>query len=549
MAATLADLTLLSEFQGTTVPEASAQSDLMSFFGPLLTHPSRVTFPWAPLRNALSAYFASSSPHGLDPQRIFSGWCGLSLILTAFKRLEVVESEADTAECLAWLSAIKVAAVRRSLQHETFDGPNQGVLRSILANLHEPVPAESLVTVSRSRTTSISYSKPIASTSTSFERGSDATRSPPASSQATSISPEPAPPRPRMETVLDRMGKRPSGVVRGASPDYAKRRRSNSIGQISVLPARTRDSTVSTSALSSFADFSDHQLDPLSSSDSEEDDEKPATSANASKINLLAQRLSEVTGIPLARCVETISRFPDEDLSAINPNAPIPAHFLPQNNATPAPPVKPEAPSRATSNGSSYSYTNGNGKSAAAATAKKATIETAAKPLGRQQRPHDPNRPNFSYSALIGQAILSTPEKRLRLADIYDYVTNNYSYYRKNESGWQNSIRHNLSLQPVFQKIPDPATTSGTGKKGCLWTIIPSEEWRFEGGGWLKMDKPSAGAAKGKKRPSLAGKRGGSGLKGSGLKAEDEDDEDRSVDQQEGQMADEEDGLFSEDDE
>jgi hypothetical protein len=46
----------------------------------------------------------------------------------------------------------------------------------------------------------------------------------------------------------------------------------------------------------------------------------------------------------------------------------------------------------------------------------------------RYQRPHDPNRPNFSYSALIGQAILSTPEKRLRLAEIYDYVTNNCAF-------------------------------------------------------------------------------------------------------------------------
>lgn len=43
----------------------------------------------------------------------------------------------------------------------------------------------------------------------------------------------------------------------------------------------------------------------------------------------------------------------------------------------------------------------------------------------RVQRPHDPNRPNFSYSALIGQAILSTGNKRMRLAEIYDYVTAN----------------------------------------------------------------------------------------------------------------------------
>ncbi|ORY86688.1 hypothetical protein BCR35DRAFT_44698 [Leucosporidium creatinivorum] len=46
----------------------------------------------------------------------------------------------------------------------------------------------------------------------------------------------------------------------------------------------------------------------------------------------------------------------------------------------------------------------------------------------RTQRPHDPNRPNFSYSALIGQAILSAPDKRLRLAEIYEFVTNNCEF-------------------------------------------------------------------------------------------------------------------------
>ena len=85
------------------------------FFGPLLTHSSHVTFPWQPLRHALHTYFGSG-PASLDPVRSFStttrsrapqlthscssmqhkinsGWAGLSLILTGFKRLEVVESE------------------------------------------------------------------------------------------------------------------------------------------------------------------------------------------------------------------------------------------------------------------------------------------------------------------------------------------------------------------------------------------------------------------------------------------------------------------------
>ncbi|KAI5479879.1 hypothetical protein MNV49_002437 [Pseudohyphozyma bogoriensis] len=213
IAATLADLTLLSEFQGAAVPEPTAQSEVMSSFGPLLANPSRVTFPWAPLRAALSAYFASTSPLDLDPHRIFSGWCGLSFILTAFKRLEVVESEADTAECLAWLSAIKAAAVRRSLAFENSDGPDAGVLRNILANLQDPVPAELLVSVSR------------------------------------------------------------------PSSDLVKRRRSTFVlperKRDSILPETTLDSNVGTSTLSSPINLSRPQLEPLPSSDSEDDGAEP----------------------------------------------------------------------------------------------------------------------------------------------------------------------------------------------------------------------------------------------------------------------------------
>jgi hypothetical protein len=84
----------------------------MAFFGPMLTGP-KVTLGWATLRNSLQAYFGSTTPTLLEPHRIAAGWCGLSLILTAFKRLEVIEDEHDTAECLAWLSAIKLATVRR----------------------------------------------------------------------------------------------------------------------------------------------------------------------------------------------------------------------------------------------------------------------------------------------------------------------------------------------------------------------------------------------------------------------------------------------------
>jgi len=49
-------------------------------------------------------------------------------------------------------------------------------------------------------------------------------------------------------------------------------------------------------------------------------------------------------------------------------------------------------------------------------------------------------------------AILSLPERKMLLCDIYQYIMEHFSYYNNEEKAWRNSIRHNLSLNECFIK-------------------------------------------------------------------------------------------------
>ncbi|CAR25495.1 hypothetical protein ZYGR_0A00590 [Zygosaccharomyces rouxii] len=82
-------------------------------------------------------------------------------------------------------------------------------------------------------------------------------------------------------------------------------------------------------------------------------------------------------------------------------------------------------------------------------------------------------KPPHSYATMITQAILSTGEGVISLADIYKYISSNYAYYRFAKTGWQNSIRHNLSLNKAFEKVPRRPNEPG---KGMKWRI--SEDYQ-----------------------------------------------------------------------
>lgn len=89
----------------------------------------------------------------------------------------------------------------------------------------------------------------------------------------------------------------------------------------------------------------------------------------------------------------------------------------------------------------------------------------------------DGRKPHYSYAMLIGMAILRAPGRRLTLAHIYKWISDSFSHYRQaGENGWQNSIRHNLSLNKAFIKQERPKDDPG---KGNYWAIEPGKEGQF----------------------------------------------------------------------
>ncbi|KAI9687984.1 MAG: hypothetical protein M1820_010363 [Bogoriella megaspora] len=88
----------------------------------------------------------------------------------------------------------------------------------------------------------------------------------------------------------------------------------------------------------------------------------------------------------------------------------------------------------------------------------------------------DGGKPPYSYANLIGMAILRAPNRRLTLAQIYKWISDTFSHYRSSDAGWQNSIRHNLSLNKAFVKQERPKDDPG---KGNYWVIKTGEEKQF----------------------------------------------------------------------
>ena len=113
-------------------------------------------------------------------------------------------------------------------------------------------------------------------------------------------------------------------------------------------------------------------------------------------------------------------------------------------------------------------------------------------------------KPPYSYVALISMAIQSSPDKRLTLNGIYDFITKHFPYYRNRENqGWRNSIRHNLSLHECFMKLP---AKGGKNGKSHYWVLDPNHEVLFEEGNYRRRRRRPV------KRPSCFPHAAGGGM-------------------------------------
>ncbi|XP_051502224.1 forkhead box protein A2 [Myxocyprinus asiaticus] len=116
-------------------------------------------------------------------------------------------------------------------------------------------------------------------------------------------------------------------------------------------------------------------------------------------------------------------------------------------------------------------------------------------------------KPPYSYISLITMAIQQSPSKMLTLSEIYQWIMDLFPFYRQNQQRWQNSIRHSLSFNDCFLKVPRSPDKPG---KGSFWTLHPDSGNMFENGCYLRRQKRFKCDKKLSKEPGRKTSEGGS---------------------------------------
>ena len=78
-------------------------------------------------------------------------------------------------------------------------------------------------------------------------------------------------------------------------------------------------------------------------------------------------------------------------------------------------------------------------------------------------------RPEVSYVEMVAQCIMESPERKVALNDIYEYLERKYPYFKHTKAAWKNSVRHHLSTCESFVKVGRVSMS-----RGYYWGIHPN---------------------------------------------------------------------------
>ncbi|KAI0269194.1 hypothetical protein BC834DRAFT_616928 [Gloeopeniophorella convolvens] len=190
-------------------------------------------------------------------------------------------------------------------------------------------------------------------------------------------------------------------------------------------------------------------------------------------------------------------RSPSVDITSLSAPSPMPSVSPPPGPVSPPPRKAPPLPppiAQALPNSNSI----GKSKTAAGKTRKPAD----APPPPPRPAPEDmPPKPPLTYAQLCYRAIKSLGGKAT-LQDIISWMMDNFDWYRFNEkTGWEKSVRHNLSSNRAFRKMERSAGERG---KGFYWAVEEDSERMFE----EQEARAAASAAAAGKDPKTGAKKG-----------------------------------------
>merc|ERR1711971_1110001 len=99
--------------------------------------------------------------------------------------------------------------------------------------------------------------------------------------------------------------------------------------------------------------------------------------------------------------------------------------------------------------------------------------QSAGSSSGMSPSGNDSEKPRMSYAQLIAEALVNAPDGMLALSEIYNAISARHPYYKMEARNWQNSIRHNLTLNKSFTKVPRMSSSEG---RGSYWKLEPGAE-------------------------------------------------------------------------